>query len=270
MKHVVITLLSVLCLHSVAQSQSISSDSLLKFIKTNAGGTEFWFSFPPCYEEVAGAENTTRVFVASSVRQPVTVEVPGKGFTMTKMAVANDVIEFKLPSAVGQAYSKPTQGKAPPEKVYGKCGVHVTSDEPVAVYAMTRFQYTSDGFLVIPISGLGQDYVIASWPQYTAAGSAFKLPGLSNIVAAYDSTEVTFTMGGVSGSRTTGGMTAGQTRKWILNVGDVLCFANDDDGQDIAGSRVTATKPVGVISGNQCANVPAGVPWCDFIAEMEL
>ncbi len=270
MKHVFITVLCILSMQTMAQSQSISRDSLLQYIKTNAGGTEFWVSFPPCYEEVAGAENTTRIFVASSVSQPVTVEVPGKGFTMTKMAVANDVIEFKLPSNIGQPYSKPTTSKAPPEKVYAGCGVHVTSTEPVAVYAMTRFQYTSDGFMGIPINGLGQDYVIGSWPQFAGTGSMFKLPALSNIVAAFDDTEVTFTMGGTSGSKTTGGLTAGQIKKWTLNAGDVICLANDDDGQDIAGSRVTSSKPVGVISGNQCANVPNGVPWCDFIADMEL
>ncbi|MBN8573818.1 MAG: T9SS type A sorting domain-containing protein [Candidatus Kapabacteria bacterium] len=270
MKHVFITVLCILSMQTMAQSQSISRDSLLQYIKTNAGGTEFWVSFPPAYEEVAGAENSTRIFVASSVRQPVTVEVPGKGWAMTKMAVANDVVEFKLPSNVGQPYSKPTTSKAPKEQVYARAGVHVVAEQPIAVYAMTRFQYTSDGFMGVPINGLGQDYVIGSWPQYTASGSAFKLPAVSNIVAAYDSTEVTFVMGGTPGSKTTGGLTAGQIKKWTLNAGDVICLANDDDGQDIAGSRVTSTKPVGVISGNQCANVPAGVPWCDFIADMEL
>ena len=270
MKQCFMIVVSIFCMQTMAQSQSISRDSLLQFIKTNAGGTEFWLSFPPAYEEVAGAENTTRVYVASSIKQAVTVEVPGKGWSMTKIAVANDVIEFKLPSSIGQPYSKPTTAKAPSEQVYSGAGVHVVAEQPIAVYAMTRFQYTSDGFMGVPINGLGNDYVIGSWPQYTATGSMFKLPALSNIVAAYDSTEVTFVMGGTPGSKTTGGLTAGQGKKWTLNAGDVICLANDDDGQDIAGSRVTATKPVAVISGNQCANVPSGVPWCDFIADMEL
>lgn len=251
-------------------AQAPDRETLMKYVSKANAGTEFWVSFPPSYEEVAGAENTIRLFVASPVEQPITVEVPGKGYSVTKMSVANDVIEFKLPSAIGQAYSKPTQGKAPAEKVYEKCGVHITAQTPVVVYGMTRFQYTSDGFLALPVSKLGNDYIIASWPQYTAASSSFKLPAVSNIVAAYDNTKVTFTMGGPKGSKTSGGLEIGQSRSWVLNAGDVLCFANDDDGQDIAGSRVVSDKPIGIISGNQCASVPAGVPWCDFIDEMEL
>lgn len=271
--------LFLLAIFLIAQSVAFSQNAVIKDAKkdlpnllgTSNSGNEFWVSFPPCYEEVAGAENTTRIFVASGVRQPVTVDVPGKGWSMTKMAVANDVIEFKLPSNVGQPYSKPTTAKAPPEQVYGGAGVHVTAIAPIVVYGMTRFQYTSDGFLGVPVSGIGTDYVVASWPQYTAAGSNYKLPGLTNIVASYDDTEVTFIMGGVPGSRTTGGLRPGQTKKWTgLKAGDVICIANDDDGQDIAGSRIVANKPVGVVSGNQCANVPAGVPWCDFTVDMEL
>lgn len=264
----VVLLFLSMVLTSLAQTPD--RETLLKYVSNGNAGTEFWVSFPPSYEEVAGAENTTRLFVASPVRQPVTVEVPGKGFSMTKMAVANDVVEFKLPTAIGQAYSKPTQGKAPPEKVYGKCGVHITALSPIVVYGMTRFQYTSDGFLAIPISKLGTEYIIAAYPQYTATGTSIKLPSLSNIVAAYDNTKVTFTMGGNGGAKTTGGLTAGQTSTWNLNAGDVVCFANDDDNQDISGSHVLADKPIGIVSGNQCANIPNRVTACDFIDEMEL
>ena len=64
----------------------------------NNAGTDFYFSFPPCYsEESAGSENTCKVFVASEIAQDITVEVPGKNWTMTKVAVANDVVEFILP-----------------------------------------------------------------------------------------------------------------------------------------------------------------------------
>lgn len=254
----------------VCRSQETSTEVLLKHVSRANAGTEFWVTFPPCYEEVTGAENTTRILIASPVKQPVTVEVPGKGYSVTKMVAANEVTEFKMPSNIGQAYSKPTQGKAPAERIYQKCGVHITTESPIVVYGMTRFQYTADGFLALPVSKLGTDYIIASWPQYIANGSSYKLPAVSNIVAAYDGTEVTFTMGGPVGSRTTGGLKIGQSKKWTLNEGDVLCFANDDDGQDIAGSRVVSNKPVGIVSGNQCANVPAGVAWCDFIDEMEL
>lgn len=120
------------------------------------------------------------------------------------------------------------------------------------------------------MSGLGNDYVVAAYPQYTAVGAGYNLPSLSNITAAYDDTEVTFTMGGLKNSKTTGGLKAGQSKTWKLKAGDVLCFANEGDGEDISGSRIRATKPIAVNSGNQCANVPSGVYACDYTSEMEL
>lgn len=254
-----------------AYTQVPDKETLMKYVSTGNAGTEFWVTFPPSYqEESQGAANAIVVYVASPVSQPVTVEVPGKGYFETKMVKANDVVEFRFTPSSAEPYYKKWNAKAPPEKVYAQCGVHISAQSPIVVYGMTRFWYTSDGFLAVPVSKLGTDYIIASYPQYTAIGSGHKLPSLSNIVAAYDNTTVTFTMGGTTGSITTGGLKPGQSSQWTLNAGDVLCFANDDDGQDISGSRVVSDKPVGVVSGNQCANVPQMIYSCDFIDEMEL
>jgi hypothetical protein len=237
---------------------------------TNAGN-EFYFSFPPCYdEESPGGDNSLRVFVASGVRQEIVLEVESQGYRLAKVAVANDVIEFRIPTGVGQPYLKQGAQLAPAEKVYQKAAVHVYAKAPIICYGVTRYEYTSDGFLAIPINAFGGEYVIAAYPQYTAAGSTYKLPSMTNIVAAYDNTEVSFTMGGTSGSQTTGGLRKGQKATVTMNRGDIWCFANLGDAQDVSGSLVKATKPIGVVSGNQCANVPSGVYACDYMSEMEL
>ena len=263
----------VLCVCGITSSfsQGVSTNTLTQYVSTNNAGNEFWFSFPPIYDEESSGEKMARVFVASPIAQTITVEVPGKGFSETKMAIANSVIEFKIPMQIAQPYTKPGSSKAPAEQVYVSAGVHVVSESaPVVVYGVSRLAYTSDGFLALPISGLGTEYVIGAWPQYTAMGSGYNLPSESNIVAAFDQTTVTFVMGGKNGSKTTGGLTAGQSRTWVLNRGDVLCFANADDGQDISGSLLTSDKPIAVVSGNQCANVPMLTYACDHLCEMEL
>ncbi|MFM8456845.1 MAG: IgGFc-binding protein, partial [Ignavibacteria bacterium] len=124
--------------------------------------------------------------------------------------------------------------------------------------------------LAIPINAFGTEYVVASYPQYTAAGSSYELPAMTNIIAAYDDPKMPFTMGGTSGSITSGGLKKGQKATFSMNKGDVVCFANNGDAGDVAGSLVKANKPIGVVSGNQCANVPSGVYACDYISEMEL
>ena len=255
---------------SCISAKEMDKSKLPSLLAGSNAGNDFYISFPPCYEESAGSENTLRIFVASGVRQEIVLEVESQGYRVNKIAVPNDVIEFKIPTTVGQPYSKGVTTLAPPEQVYQKAAVHIKARAPIICYGVTRFLYTSDGFLAIPVSAFGNEYVVASYPQYTAAGSTYDLPSLTNIVAAYDETEVTFTMGGTSGSRTTGGLKKGQKATVTMNRGDVWCFADACDACDVAGSLVKSTKPIGVVSGNQCANVPAGVPWCDYMVEMEL
>jgi hypothetical protein len=122
----------------------------------------------------------------------------------------------------------------------------------------------------LPVSALGTEYIVAAYPQYTAVGSGYNLVSETTISAAYNDTEVTFEMGGDTLSTTAGGLKTGKDTTFTMNKGDVLYFASNGDIQDISGSRITSSKPVGVVSGNQCANVPAGVNSCDFIVEMEI
>ncbi|MBK9247008.1 MAG: choice-of-anchor D domain-containing protein [Ignavibacteria bacterium] len=275
MKRLYVFLTVFLLLTATLLSQTpqkvLSPQDLTGMLKAPSNaGTDFYFSFPPCYEEEStGNQNSIRVFVASSVRQAITVEVIGKQFEMIKEVLPNDVVEFVIPADVAQPFTKRGSVKAPPEKVYVGSAVHVYSQSPVIVYGVTRYNYTSDGFLALPVSALGTEYIVAAWPQYTAVG-AYQLVAETTISAAYDSTDVMFTMGGNSASTTSGGLKPGQTDTFRLNRGDVLCFASDGDIQDISGSTIRSNYPVGVVSGNQCANVPGGVPWCDYISEMEL
>jgi len=257
---------------SQTPQKALSPQDLTGMLKAPSNaGTDFYFSFPPCYEEESvGFDNNCRVFVASSVRQTITVEVVGKQYEVTKEVLPNDVVEFDLPATIAQPFLKKGRESAPPESVYQGAAVHVYSQSPVIVYGVTRYNYTSDGFLALPVSALGTEYIVAAYPQYTAIGSGYQLVAETTISAAYDSTTVIFEMGGNSASKTSGGLRPGQTETFTMNRGDVLTFASNGDVQDISGSYISADKPVGVVSGNQCANIPAGVYACDFIAEMEL
>jgi len=257
---------------STAKAGEIDVKKLPSLLGATNAGTEFYFSFPPCYEEEsAGFMNSCRVFVASGAKQLITVEIPGKGYKVTKLCQANDVVEFVLGTGAAQPFLKAGRAQAPVEQVYQGAAVHVTARAPVVCYGVTRYNYTSDGFLAVPISALGKEYIVAAYPQYTAVGSGYQLTSETTISAAYDDTEVFFEMGGTIGSETSGGLKPGKITSFTLKYkGDVLCFSSNGDIQDISGSRITASKPVAVVSGNQCANVPAGVYACDYMSEMEL
>ncbi|MBI3260236.1 MAG: T9SS type A sorting domain-containing protein [Ignavibacteriae bacterium] len=257
---------------SSAKAGETDVKKLPSLLGANNAGTEFYFSFPPCYEEEsAGFMNSCRVFVASGAKQLITLEIPGKAVKMTKICKANDVVEFVLGTGAAQPFIKAGRVAAPPEQVYQGAAVHITSAAPIVVYGVTRYNYTSDGFLAVPVSALGKEYIVSAYPQYTAVGSGYQLVSETTISAAYDDTQVFFEMGGTLQSETSGGLKPGKSTSFTLvNKGDVLCFSSNGDLQDISGSRVLATKPVAVVSGNQCANVPAGVYACDYMSEMDL
>lgn len=247
--------------------------NLPKMLGANNVGKEFWLTMPPVYEDggsVAGFENYVKIFISSAVETQVTVEVPGKGYKKMLKTVPNDVVEVNIKPTLGQPYVKKGADPCVPEAVYPQYGIHVYAEQPLVVYGMARFYATSDGFLALPVSSLGKEYIISSYGDMTAMFPSLTLPSLSGIVAAYDDTKVSFTLGGNTMTKTAGGMSPGQMKSVKMSEGDVWMFSSEGIEADLSGSKVVASKPVAVISGNQCANIPTNNQWCDYIVEMEI
>ncbi|TAL67716.1 MAG: hypothetical protein EPN82_13420, partial [Bacteroidetes bacterium] len=235
---------------------------------SNNVGTDFWLTFNPCWE-TSGAKNDLKLYISSGVETTVTVEIPGKGYLRQQKTVPNDIIEFTLTPSLGQCYRKTDRQAPEPDAVYSGYGVHVYANQPIIVYGVTRYQYTSDSYLGLPVSSLGKDYVVASWQDISDFGLQY-LPCYTAIVSPYDNNTVRFTMGGTSASRTAGGQQPLETRKYTLWKGDVLLISSFGQRADLSGSRIRSTKPVSVISSNFCAYVPENTPACDYMMEMEL
>ncbi|MGA2296279.1 MAG: T9SS type A sorting domain-containing protein, partial [FCB group bacterium] len=234
-------------------------------------GKDFWLTFHPCWENT-GTGNALYIYVSSGVQTTVTLEVPGKGYFIQKPTIANDIIAFEIDPSIGQPYRKTDMVAPDPEKVYDGAGIHVYADQPIIVYGVSRFSYTSDSYLALPVSSLGKEYVVASWPDIGDNGQSFGqyLTSYCEIVAAYDDTKVRFTLGGTSDTRTAGGQKPGETTQWTLYKGDVLLFGSLGNLADLTGSHWSATKPVAAYSGNYCAYVPENAGYCDFMMEAEL
>ncbi len=242
--------------------------NLPKMLGANNLGRDFYITFHPCWE-TENAKNDLRIYISSGVETNVTLEIEGKSIKQMKKTIANDIIEFKLNPAEGQCYQK--DDGVPPEKerVYQGYAIHIYSDDPIICYGVTRYQYTSDGFLALPVQALGKEYLVASYADPTTNQFQW-LPSYTSVVAAYDNTKVRFILGGTETTVTPGGMKPGQFREYSMNRGDVLLIPGFGAFADLSGSRVIASRPVGVISGNFCAYIPSDKGYCDFIIEMEL
>ncbi|MBM2813304.1 MAG: hypothetical protein HW421_66 [Ignavibacteria bacterium] len=247
--------------------------TLPDMLGANNVGKDFWFTIPPCFEdESSGYDNFIKVFVTTAVKTLITLEIPSRGKFLTKMSVPNDVIAFDLKPADAQPFIK--NGRLPEveEQNYPGAGIHVSSDYPMVVYCVVRFRATSDGFLAVPTSSLGKEYICASYntdPMFSAVWG-YHLPTMCGITAVYNDTKVKFVMGGNPATMTAGGVKPGQSKSFVMNKGDVWMVSAKGDFGDLAGSKIVATKPVSVVSGNQCDNIPAGNQWCDYCVESEL
>lgn len=278
MKKYIIPIMFMVCF--ILFSSFLTSQTDLNYYKNrysemlgaNNYGKEFWFSIPPCFEdESTGFVNFIKLFITSPVKTSVTVEVPGKGFYKVSNTIPNDVIEVNLNSGIGTPWLKSGYAATPADAIYEDAGIHVFADQPLVVYCVVRYHYTSDGFLVYPLSSLGKSY-ITMLPEVDPLfnGTGYKLPATVTVTAAYDNTKVNFTLGGNVSTITTGGMLPNNSKIWTLNKGDVLSVSTEVGSGDLSGSKIESDKPVSVVSGNFCANIPAGNQWCDYTVEMEI
>jgi hypothetical protein len=277
MKHFLLfaVAISILLPLSSLRADETDIDKLSLLLGASNAGTEFLMTFHPCWED-PGPNNAIRIYVASLYKTQVTLRISGIDKTIVKETIPNDIIEFILTPAEAQAYSK-GNGSLPipplPSQVWAGRAIIITADDPIICYGVTRYQYTSDGYMALPINVLGKDYQVASYEDPTSNTAQF-LPSYTSIVGAYDNTQVTFKLGGreemlvIKENGDT--LRAGQSMNKLLHKGDVWLIAGVGAFNDLTGSNVNADKPVAVISGNFCAYVPSHIAACDYLIEQEL
>jgi len=125
--------------------------------------------------------------------------------------------------------------------------------------------FSNDASLLLPATALGTEYLVAGWPSGPAGASYFAV-----VAVADGTTSVTVTAPPRSGLQAGGSVSeipAGGSATFELAQGEVLAMRAEGATGDPTGTRVTSTKSVAVFSGNECANVPAGVSYCDHVEE---
>lgn len=208
-------------------------------------GTDFWLMFN---QNHTGGPQLT-LFITSGVNTNGTVTVPGIAFSQNFSVTANIVTSVSLPASAMHSGSNTTQN----------LGVHVVANDEVTVYGLNRIVNTTDAFLGLPTDILGTEYLVMSHENGASHnGTEF------GVVATQNGTTVTITP-----TVTTSGRTAGVPYNINLNQGQTYQLINLGlSGEDLTGTLITSTAPIGVFSGAQCANVPSSnVFACDHLVE---
>lgn len=176
----------------------------------NSRGKEFWIGFPDNLYE--GNRPQKLLYVTGDVATTGYVEIPGlvdpnttKLFRAEFVVNAGEVTTVELPSQdVGDVNDNETDFDVEVElvaRVQHK-GIHVVTQEPVAVYGLDLAVSTSDAFLALPVSSLGKEYINLGYENTYASISHVEGTQFL-VVAAQDDTQVTLQPGPYSGATTT-------------------------------------------------------------------
>ncbi len=246
-------------------SKELNDEIINKLIKPDNIGNDFWFTVPPGYETI-NPENAVKIYIFSEYTTFVMVEVKELGLVKTINTKPFEVVEISLTPLQAQPYNKMPDEDEKASAIYHSRAVHLSSDMPVGVYVLVKYEASSDGFLALPNSVLGKEYIVSSYDALYSGTE--KLPSLVGIVAPYDATRVTIKIGGNTGTKTSDNLTPGETMSVNLMQGDVFMLSSIGDSSDLSGTTIFSNNPIAVVAGHQCANVPRTNRYCDYLVEM--
>ncbi len=235
----------------------------------NMEGTTFVFSIPPIS---SGQSKAKDIVVLTLISQYDTkVKITAKyGFVKTLEMKPFEKVSLSLSSFSAFPYQKSAKEKAIKEAIYD-AAIQIEASRPISVSAAVKNENGGEGFAVLPIESLGRKYIISSFNDASNYYSdAESLPSIVTITANYNNTHVKFQLGGNAYTKTAEGLQPGEKISNILSQGDVWVISSSGANADLSGSKIEASLPVSVVSGNQAANVPIDNPPSNYIAEMEL
>ena len=222
--------------------------------------------YPTVVQQFDGYNNAPTyeyaVAVANTSDQVAKVTVTRGGNMVAQVDVQPTSVQLvKLPwvSELSSGYGGST--------VVADGAYRLRSTNPVTVYQYNPLTvtFTNDASLLLPTNTWTGNYLVAAWPTWSFGGNA--VPGLYAVTAREDDTEVTLHPSATGKIiKAGGGVSATGDGVVMLGEGDVLQVLSDYNG-DVTGTIVEATKPIQVIGGHKCTNVPLNVTACDHLEE---
>jgi hypothetical protein len=213
-----------------------------------------------------GSGDATVTIEGGGLSTPMTVTVPSRRVAVQPLPWQ---AALKLCSSISQNDCIFNVGMTKSAALAAKGAYHLRSTSPVTVYQFSplqyvkgaEFSYSNDASLLLPTNVWRTRYYASAFQHISTTN-----PSELAITAMKDNTMVQFTPKASSAAaQGAPAFTAGMTQTVMLNAGDVLEVASFDG--DYTGSLIDADKPVQVISGHFCADVPETVGYCDHIEE---
>lgn len=210
-------------------------------------GTEFILPFLPNFDASVEIE----LHLTSDTATNVTVEYPVGTPVFTDTVAVNPgaitVVPLPITAATGWT----------PNSIADNC-VGAFSEDEFVCYMVNRRPFSSDAGLGLPVDVLNTNYIVLDYdPAFV--GSEFV------VAAVFDNTTVTITP-----AQNMSGRPAGVPFDVTLNRGEGYFGRSltSSASNTLTGTLVEADRPVALVNGNGCTQVPNGTVFCDHIFEM--
>ena len=217
-----------------------------------APSSEYYFGF---FQNVGG-DGTVSVILTSIGSQSVhySIQAPGLGYSYNGTIIPNAQSIITLPSNIQVSSNDENKG------IFLS-----TSIEQVTVVGQMLRRGSSDTFLILPVTkqyateylyyGMSTESALVSYLSTILIVGINSNTTLNLMV----SQSVTISVGGVVNN-----LLVGRSYSFIINRLQTIYIASRND---MTGTRIITSHPVSVLSGHQCANIPANIPYCDYIIE---
>ncbi len=262
LKHIKTILITFFIFASIALSQNVEQvgkdstaiDTLKKTIRLvkKPIGKDFWLCFEKNYQETDHSSSDKlwlELFITGDYDSKVHIDIKNLHFQKDLVVPGGTVVSVNIsPDA-----------ELKKSDLVSKHSIHITSDNPVSIYALNRRFQTTDTYLGLPVNVLGKEYRTMCYSESGGLVSEFA------IIATEDNTKIS-----IVPSVNTLKYPAGIEFSKTMNKGDVYqLFAKFEAFSqcDLTGSFIKANKKIAVFSGHQCAYVPHNVKACNHLVE---
>lgn len=218
-------------------------------------GREFLVGFLANYR----SGGTAQVHLTSDAATSVTVQYPvnNPSFSQTVSVTPGQVSVVTLPNASHNTW---TAGRVLNN------AVRLSAAQEFVAYLVNRQTATSDAAMALPIDALGTSYIVTTY-RGSAAHSEDRAEFL--VLAPFDGTTVTITPAATLRMPSpTPNAPAGVPFQVALGRGQGFRGEAVLSNADLTGTLIEADRPVAVLNGNICTNIPSTTVACDHIFEV--
>ncbi|GHT17170.1 hypothetical protein FACS189429_0680 [Bacteroidia bacterium] len=207
-------------------------------------GTDFWVTFGGnAIRPATDAQLLLELKISSPSAANVTLEFTADGSSHSFSTTANSLTSINLAKVGGKdkrssVYELSSAGASKSRK-----SLHITSTQPISVYACNIGQNVSDITNVLPVDAWGTDYY-----RFDHATDNKGLPFTNyntDMIVAREATTLTTPNGTIN-----------------LNAGDVWYYSST---AEMTGRHITSNKPVAYFSHNTYASIPSGRRYQDIL-----